>query len=160
VSINANDTHIEKSEAAEAHNAKIAELEKRSEHLMYSDGSLLEDKEARKRNVGYAAVRYRLGKEITTRIGPMGSKSEVYDAEMAGLAWTASDALQYADAHPDVVHIHFFADNTAALAAIFESKPAAGQVQGICGCKVCWYNRAAIKVPGVGNQMPWLGVRG
>jgi hypothetical protein len=37
---------------------------------MYSDGSLLEDKETRKRNVGYTAVGYRLGEEITTRIGP------------------------------------------------------------------------------------------
>jgi ribonuclease HI len=59
----------------------------------------------------------------------MGSKSEVYDAEMAGLAWAASEALdlQYANAHPEVRHIHFFADNTAALAAIFDPKPAARQ---------------------------------
>jgi predicted aconitase len=58
----------------------------------------------KKRPVGYAAVGYRLGEEITTRVGPMGSKSEVYDAEMAGLAWAASDALQYANAHLDVTY--------------------------------------------------------
>ncbi|KAJ6579808.1 hypothetical protein B0H10DRAFT_1962796 [Mycena sp. CBHHK59/15] len=66
------------------------------EHLaMYSDGSLLEDKESSKRCVGYGVAGYHNGNERITRVGPMGSKSEVYDAEMAGLAWAACDALTY-----------------------------------------------------------------
>ncbi|KAJ6616928.1 hypothetical protein B0H10DRAFT_2434744 [Mycena sp. CBHHK59/15] len=68
------------------------------EHLaMYSDGSLLEDKESSKRCVGYGVAGYHNGNERITRVGPMGSKSEVYDAEMAGLAWAACDALTYVD---------------------------------------------------------------
>jgi hypothetical protein len=45
------------------------------EHL--SDGSLLKDKESAKQNVGYAVVSYHRGRERITRVGPMGSKSEV-----------------------------------------------------------------------------------
>lgn len=95
---------------------------------MFSDGSLLEDKERPKRCVGYGVVGYHKGNEHITRIGPMGSKLEVYDAEMAGLVWAACDALQYAGEHPEVKHVHFFADNTAALRSIFDPKPTAGQV--------------------------------
>ncbi|KAJ6616143.1 hypothetical protein B0H10DRAFT_1949353 [Mycena sp. CBHHK59/15] len=80
---------VEKAEAAKAH-------EEKPEHLaMYSDGSLLEDKESSKRCVGYGVAGYHNGNERITRVGPMGSKSEVYDAEMAGLAWAACDALTY-----------------------------------------------------------------
>ncbi|KAF8148972.1 hypothetical protein K438DRAFT_1438013, partial [Mycena galopus ATCC 62051] len=75
------------------------------------------------RSVGYSVVGYHGGREQVSRLGPMGSKSEVYDAEMAGLAWAVHDALQYAEAHPEVKHFHFFADNTAALKAIFDPKP-------------------------------------
>ncbi|KAF8177260.1 hypothetical protein K438DRAFT_1503005, partial [Mycena galopus ATCC 62051] len=96
----------------------------KAEHLaMYSDGSLLENKRSGARSVGYSVVGYHGGRERVSRLGPMGSKSEVYDAEMAGLAWAAHDALQYAEAHPEVKHFHFFADNTAALKAIFDPKP-------------------------------------
>ncbi|KAJ7930183.1 hypothetical protein B0H13DRAFT_2309879 [Mycena leptocephala] len=48
--------------------------------------------------------------------------------EMAGLAWEACDALQFAATHPEVKHLHFFADNTAALKTIFDPKPMAGQM--------------------------------
>ncbi|KAJ6603949.1 hypothetical protein B0H10DRAFT_2314648 [Mycena sp. CBHHK59/15] len=89
VRINANEAKVEKAEAAKAH-------EEKPEHLaMYSDGSLLEDKESSKRCVGYGVAGYHNGNERITRVGPMGSKSEVYDAEMAGLAWAACDALTY-----------------------------------------------------------------
>ncbi|KAJ7102567.1 hypothetical protein B0H15DRAFT_737088, partial [Mycena belliarum] len=45
---------------------------------------------------------------------------------MVGLA---CDALTFAKSHPAVAHIHFFADNTSALAAIFDSRPSARQAQ-------------------------------
>jgi hypothetical protein len=77
--------------------------------------------------VGFGVVGYYLGEERMTRKGPMGSKSEVYDAEMAGLAWAASDAVNFASTHSEVRHLHFFADNTAALGAIFDPRPAPGQ---------------------------------
>jgi hypothetical protein len=89
---------VEKSEAAKTHNEKVRDLEMWSNHLMlYSDGSLLDDKRNHKRSVGYGVVGYHLGDELITRVGPMGSKSEVYDTEIAGLAWAAHDALRFAD---------------------------------------------------------------
>ncbi|KAJ7430245.1 hypothetical protein B0H11DRAFT_1943406 [Mycena galericulata] len=41
--------------------------------------------------------------------------------------WAASDALTFAEAHPPVCRLHFFADHTAPQAAVFGPKPAAGQ---------------------------------
>lgn len=118
VRIHANKEGIEKEAAVRA-------FETLPDHLAaYSDGSLLEAKQSGKRCVGYGVAGYHRATERLTRVRPTGAKSEVHDAETAGLAW----ALTSADSHPGVRHLHFFADNTAALAAILDPKRAAGQM--------------------------------
>lgn len=42
-------------------------------------------------------------------------------------ARAANDALAFVGAHPVIRHLHFYADNTAALGAIFDPKAKAGQ---------------------------------
>ncbi|KDQ49862.1 hypothetical protein JAAARDRAFT_63487 [Jaapia argillacea MUCL 33604] len=46
---------------------------------------------------------------------------------MAALMWAARDAVKYAETHSEVKHLHFFADNSAAVRAIFEPKLRRGQ---------------------------------
>jgi hypothetical protein len=128
VTVNANESRVEKDDAAKAHNRKIRDYDWMPEHLaVYSDGSLLENRETGGRSVGYATVGYHEGEERFKRGGPMGANSEVYDAEMAGLAWAACDAVEYATRHDEIRHLHFFADNTSALKNIFDPKTKAGQ---------------------------------
>ncbi|KAJ7685937.1 hypothetical protein B0H17DRAFT_1137277 [Mycena rosella] len=112
VCINTNESRVDKVEAANAHNEKVSDIENLPEHLIaYSDGSLFEDKESGTRSVGYGVVGYYRGEERFTRVGPMGSKSEIYGVEMAGLAWAACNALTYTGSHSQIRHLHFFADN-------------------------------------------------
>ncbi|PPQ83048.1 hypothetical protein CVT25_005209, partial [Psilocybe cyanescens] len=81
------------------------------------------------RRTGGAAVGYHLKKEIfATKIG-LGGHAEVYDGEMAGLMMAATQATNYIEANPDhrIRHIHFFADNSAAVQSIFDPKPRSAQ---------------------------------
>lgn len=57
----------------------------------------------------------------------LGGTAEVYDAEIEGLRWGAVDAVAYARRHPEVKHIHIFADNTSALGNAFDPGTCPGQ---------------------------------
>ncbi|KDQ55098.1 hypothetical protein JAAARDRAFT_60073 [Jaapia argillacea MUCL 33604] len=46
---------------------------------------------------------------------------------MVALMWAAHDAIKYAETHPKVKHLHFFADNSATVQAVFEPKLRGGQ---------------------------------
>lgn len=62
------------------------------------------------------------GSPISPQKIGLGSKAEVYDAEMTSLTWGAQDATQFAAAYHDIKHLHFFAYNTSAIQAIFEPR--------------------------------------
>ena len=58
----------------------------------------------------------------------MGGRAEVYDAEMAGLMMGAKLASRYNKDHPEITHIVFYVDNSAAAGANFNPKPRPGQL--------------------------------
>ncbi|RDB27809.1 putative RNA-directed DNA polymerase from transposon BS [Hypsizygus marmoreus] len=119
---------IKKKEAAEAHNEMIQDLlTDHSRLLLYSDGSMLDDENGIKKNVGWGVVGYHRNREVITRRGGMGHTAEVYDAELTGLVWAAREATKFAHHHPEIKHIHIYADNTAAVTSVFEPKTAPGQ---------------------------------
>ena len=118
-----------KEDAAKAHKAMIRNIVKDPTRiLMYSDGSLLTDKTGRRR-VGASHVALRQQHLLFGRRISMSPRAEVFDAEMAGLAWAARDATAYLKEHHDIRirHLHFFADNTSAVSAIFEVKTTTAQ---------------------------------
>ncbi|TFY57753.1 hypothetical protein EVJ58_g6828 [Rhodofomes roseus] len=117
-----------KKSAATEHSQKMSHLNQLPDHLMlYSDGSLQEPRGVRKVGAGFLAISMEhmlFGRRIA-----MSPKSEVYDAEMAGLRFAATDAIIYAtQTNPSIQHLHFFTDNTSAIVSIFEAK--AGPSQG------------------------------
>lgn len=57
----------------------------------------------------------------------LGLRAEVYNAELAALNMAALAATTYADAHPEVKNIVFFADNRAAVSTIHDPLPRSGQ---------------------------------
>ena len=78
-----------KEEAAKAHKVMIRDLEKDPTRiLIYSDGSLLTDQTGRRR-VGASHVALRQQHLLFGRRISMSPRAEVFDAEMAGLAWAA-----------------------------------------------------------------------
>jgi hypothetical protein len=116
---------VSKEAASKAHNNHIRVFEQDTRHLLaYSDRSLLAH-EGHPR-VGVAFVMYHRINVVREReIGP-GTRAEVFDGEMEGLAQAAKEALVYAMNHPTIKHLHFYADNTSAIQNIFVAKPTAG----------------------------------
>ncbi|KAF8143729.1 hypothetical protein K438DRAFT_1633013, partial [Mycena galopus ATCC 62051] len=53
---------------------------------------------------------------------------EVYNGEVAALALAAGRATSLAEEDPSIRHLHFFANNTAVIATIFDPKPRSGQL--------------------------------
>ncbi|GBE87945.1 hypothetical protein SCP_1201710 [Sparassis crispa] len=105
-----------KDEAMTAHNNNI-------------NGSMLETAGRRRVGAGYVGL-INMKTTIHRKIG-MGKKAEVYDAELAGLAWAARDATHYIHTTNHAVqHLHFYADNTSAISTIFEPKTGPGQGHG------------------------------
>ena len=80
---------------------------------------------------GAAAVIYHQDQEIKTRQMGLGGNSEIYDAEMAGLMMAAKTTCKHAKRQNTINHIFLFADNTSAVSAIFDPKPAPGQIYAI-----------------------------
>lgn len=116
-----------KKAAARAHLDYVRGLNTDNNHLVvYTDGSQLTIDNTRR--CGAAAVFLRRGRELPelTIVEGLGKNSEVYDAEMAALDSAAWMAVLYAPETP-VRHIHFFADNNAAIQSIFSGRPAAAQ---------------------------------
>ncbi|KAF8573959.1 hypothetical protein K439DRAFT_1297718, partial [Ramaria rubella] len=92
-------------------------------HLFaYSDGSQL--KSDGTTWVGTALVIYHQTVAVREWTIGLGSKAEVYDAEMEGLLQAAREAVAYAMNHQvSITHLHFYADNTPAIQNIFEAAP-------------------------------------
>jgi ribonuclease HI len=117
----------EKKEAAKAHKEKISAIAPFSNHLLvYTDGSMREIH--RVRRVGAGVAIFRAEDEIFSSSIGLGSKAEVYDGELAGLYLGACKAIRIAEEDNDIDHLHFFADNTAAISTICDPKPRPGQL--------------------------------
>lgn len=116
-----------KDEGTKKHNEKVSKIVNDEEHLLvYSDGSLLEREGTRR--VGAAHIAFYKGKPKFRRILNMGRKAEVYDAEMTALAWAANDATHFVKTNgPNIKHLHFSADNTAAISTIFDPQARSSQ---------------------------------
>ncbi|KAF8586394.1 hypothetical protein K439DRAFT_1273066, partial [Ramaria rubella] len=85
----------------------------------WRDGSLLETEGMPR--VGAAVVLYHQSQVVREHTIGLGSKAEVYDAEMEGLARAAREAVAFAmNHHVSIKHIHFYADNNSAIQNIFE----------------------------------------
>ena len=77
--------------------------------------------------VGAGAVAYFMGNEVKTDQLGLGGHAEVFDAEMAALAITASKAAELLNDFPNITHIAFFTDNAACTTAIMNPKPSSAQ---------------------------------
>ena len=107
---------------ADAHKDYVQQIASDPGHvLIYSDGSLSIERGVCR--TGYGVVAYRASHEIFRKSGALGSHVEVYDAEMCGLAVAAETLYDYllnlADAAHEIMHIHFYADNTGAIQRCF-----------------------------------------
>jgi ribonuclease HI len=108
-----------KKEAARLHNEKIREFQNDEKHLLvYTDGSLRVIHGFRR--VGTGVVIYNKKEEVYAQARGLGARAEVYDGEMAGLWLGARAAMDYASKNPMITHVHFFADNSAAINTIFD----------------------------------------
>ena len=58
---------------------------------------------------------YHKGEEVKTRKMGMGGRAEVYNAEMAALMVGGKMATRFARSHPEITHMHFFVNNSAAV---------------------------------------------
>lgn len=120
-------TSTSKKEEAEKHMKYVRQLNSDEAHLViYTDGSKLSVRGAQQ--CGAAAVFLRKGREIPgiSIAQSLGTKAEVYDAEMAAMDYAALTAVSYACIN-SVRHIHFFVDNNTAAQSIFEGQPGAAQ---------------------------------
>ncbi len=118
-----------KDEAAHQHNSDIRRLQTRDHLLVYTDGSQRDIRG--KRRVGAGIVGFRDGTAAFELNMGLGEKAEVYDGEMAAPAMGATKATNHAKEDGDVKHLHFFADNTSAIEAIFDPTPRTGQTYAI-----------------------------
>lgn len=88
--------------------------------LCYSDGSLRTSRGERR--VGAAWSIQRNGREVKFGRFGLGPKSEIYDAEMLGMAYAATAVRELAISNaPD--HIRFYCDNQAACTSIVNRRP-------------------------------------
>ncbi|KAF7373478.1 Reverse transcriptase from mobile element jockey protein [Mycena sanguinolenta] len=117
---------MEKEDAAKAHKERIRNLGDNPAHiLIYTDGSQMALH--RVKRVGAGVVIYHMGNEIFAGSAGLGSAAEVYDGEMEALTLAAGRVERLVKEDRSIHHLHFFADNTAALATICDPKPRAGQ---------------------------------
>jgi ribonuclease HI len=100
------------------------------EKVQYSNGSLYV--RGGFRRVGAGALVTHKGANVITRKWPCGSRAEVYDAEMIGLAGGMTAAADYArDCGHRITHILLVADNTAALGEIAKTGAHAMQMASL-----------------------------
>ena len=95
---------------------------------VYTDSSLQHEHGTHLTGAGIVA--FRKGDVIFQERMALGGCSEVYDAEMEGLARRAEatrDWIQQAGANHGVWHIRFFADNTGAIQCIYKGTPGLDQ---------------------------------
>ncbi len=120
------ETDKEKSKAEDIHKKLLSDISLSETNLIiYSDGSLI--KKNGFTRTGASAVLYRQNREVkSTQLG-LGGRAEVYDGELAGLLIGAKEAIRYQKDNPTIKHLHFFADNSAAVRAIFNPNNKAGQ---------------------------------
>jgi hypothetical protein len=118
---------VDKEEATKAHNKHINNFEHNKSHILaYLDRSLLTVNGDRR--AGAALVLYHQTNAVRKHTIGLGSKAEVYDAEMEGLAQAAREAVAYAmNSKVSITHLPFYTDNTSAIQNIFEMLPRAGQ---------------------------------
>jgi ribonuclease HI len=100
--------------------------------LVYTDGSQLTEKESKRRKTEAGYIFYCQGIKILEKEIGMGDEAEVYNAELLALAKAAARAVPFAiktetDDIPTIRHIHFFADNDAAVGRVIDHTPKSGQ---------------------------------
>ena len=114
---------------AKRHKRLICQIKMKPEEMtVYTDGSLWHEHGTRLTGAGIVA--FREGDAIFQEQMALGGCSEVYDAEMEGLARGAEatrDWIQRAGADHGVRHIRFFADNTGAIQCIYKGTPGLDQ---------------------------------
>ncbi len=118
---------MSKKDAAKQHLEYVQQLNTDENHLVvYTDGSKLHTNGTQP--CGSSAVFLRKGRELPglSTAQSLGTKVEVYDAEMAALDFAALIAISFACIN-SIRHVHFFVDNNAAVQSIFEGLPGAAQ---------------------------------
>ena len=99
-------------------------------HLfVYTDGSMRTI--CRVRRAGAGTVIYHKGREVKALRMGLGPAAEVYDGELTALLMGATVATRIAANNPSITNIHFYADNSAAIQAIFDPKPKPGQLTAL-----------------------------
>ncbi|KAF5311492.1 hypothetical protein D9611_011566 [Ephemerocybe angulata] len=121
----------DKRKLAWEHNALYDELSQSPSHLIiYTDGSLLRNGGFNR--VGAAAVMYHLNRNVGQKKMGLGGHAEVYDAELAAAAVASNMARTITRDDERIKHIHYFIDNSAAVATIADPLPRTGQVFARC----------------------------
>jgi len=125
--VNRCDPRKDSQEARDDHKKLIQTYRENSNILyIYTDGSKL--KRANFFRVGAASVAYNGNTEVAHGLIGLGGHAEVYDAEMAALAIGATQAADFLHTNPQISHIAFFSDNSAATLAIADPSPQAAQL--------------------------------
>ena len=116
--------------AREEHIKTFTDLQKNHNTLcIYTDGSKIN--KAGFFRVGAAAVIFHEGREVATARLGLGGHAEVFDAEMAALSLGATKADEIIQNTPNITHLAFFTDNSAATTAIVDPKPKTSQLFAI-----------------------------
>ena len=114
-------------EAWKAHVQYIQSMKNKPDAIyIYTDGSKITNRGFTQ--CGVAAILYNQDTKINTTQMGLGGHTEVYDVEMAALSIRATQATEYITNHPNITHITFFTDNTAAVLAIADPRPQAAQI--------------------------------
>ncbi|KAG9044406.1 hypothetical protein FS837_008201 [Tulasnella sp. UAMH 9824] len=116
---------------ARKHRKRARELDTDPEHaLVYTDGSLRKVQGVA--TAGAGVTIYCHGDVVKERALGLGHQTEVYDAELYALQLGATLAVELAlatgeDNRPTIRHLHFFADNDAAVGRVTEQSNKKGQ---------------------------------
>ena len=121
-----------KTNEAEHHNEVVHKIRNNRRALIsYTDGSKLDNK------IGAGLVIEMPGQPDIERTIPMGTRAEVYDAELEGIQAAAQKILQVCQIGSHTINeAWIFTDNQAAVQRISTLKPAPGQAAAITVAKV------------------------
>ncbi|KAJ1299298.1 hypothetical protein OPQ81_005351 [Rhizoctonia solani] len=117
-----------KVEMAEIAHCRIASCARDDTLVGFSDGSKQVHLGACRVGVGYSITRN--GLETKAFKGGLGPRSEIFDAEMLGIALVMKECNSFAQTHP-IRHIQIFSDNQAAVRSIIDVKSHSAQYASI-----------------------------
>ncbi|KAJ1309299.1 hypothetical protein OPQ81_004961 [Rhizoctonia solani] len=115
-------------EMAEIARCRIVSCTRDDTLVGFSDGSKQVSRGTRRVGIGYSITRN--GKETKAFKGGIGPRSEIFDAEMLGIALAMKECNLFARNH-HIKHIRLFSDNQAAVRSIIDVQSHSAQYASI-----------------------------